>query len=107
VAFTGLVKRFKEHGAVVFGISPDKPETQKKFEEKHKLNVRLLADTEKKVLEKYGAFGEKKMYGKVVMGVIRSTFLIDPDGKLVRIWRKVRVDGHAEAVLEALEELSA
>jgi len=96
------VKKFSTLGAVVLGISPDSPEVQKKFKENHKLGMHLLADTDRKVLEKYGAFGEKKMYGKIVRGVIRSTFLIDPQGRLARIWSNVRVEGHAEAVLEEL-----
>ncbi len=66
----------------------------------------ITEDFEKKILEKYGAFGEKKMYGKTVKGVIRTTFLIDPKTRIVKIWRKVRVDGHAEKVLEYLTELS-
>jgi peroxiredoxin Q/BCP len=100
------VENFKKLGAAVLGISPDKPETQKKFEEKQALKVPLLSDTDRKVLEAYGAFGEKKMYGKIVRGVIRSTFLVDPESRIMKVWSKVRVDGHAEEVLEYLEGLS-
>jgi len=100
------VKKFKKLGAVVLGISPDKPEAQKRFEENQGLGVTLLSDEEKETLTRYGAYGEKKMYGKTVQGVIRSTFLIEPGGKVAYIWKKVRVDGHAEAVLAKLEELA-
>lgn len=101
IAFSGLVKTFQKAGAVVLGCSPDKPESQKKFEDKEKLNIPLLSDPDKKVAEAYGAYGEKVMYGKKVKGIIRSTFLIDETGKLTRSWSKVKVDGHAEKVLEA------
>lgn len=97
--------KFTKLGAAVLGISPDKPEAQKKFEQKHKLKLRLLCDEDKSVLTAYSAFGEKKMYGKTVKGVIRSTFLIAPSGKVAKLWSKVRVEGHAEMVLEALAEV--
>jgi len=105
IAFTGLVKKFEKSGAVVLGISPDKVEAQKKFEQKHKLKIPLLSDEDKAVTTKYGCYGEKKMYGRTVQGIIRSTYLIAPNGKLAKIWSKVRVDGHADKVLEALNEL--
>jgi peroxiredoxin Q/BCP len=100
------VESFRELGAVVLGISPDATETQKKFERDHGLGVPLLSDTGKEVLTEYGAFGEKKRYGRLVKGVIRSTFLIDPQGKTRKIWSNVRVDGHAEEVRESLRELT-
>jgi len=102
VDFTGLVKKFEKKGAVVLGISPDTPKAQKKFEDKHKLKLPLLADEDKAVLTAYGCWGEKSLYGRKFIGVIRSTYLIDPQGKIAQVWSKVKVDGHAEAVLEAL-----
>jgi peroxiredoxin Q/BCP len=100
------VKKFEKAGAAVLGISPDKPAAQKKFEEKHKLKIPLLSDEDKAVTTAYGCFGEKSMYGRKVMGIIRSTYLIDPKGKVAEVWSPVRVDGHAEKVLEALLSLS-
>jgi thioredoxin-dependent peroxiredoxin len=98
------VKKFEDAGAVVLGISPDSVDAQKKFEEKHKLKVPLLSDETKKVTTAYGCYGEKKMYGKTVMGISRTTYLIDPNGKVAQIWRNVRVDGHADKVLARLSE---
>lgn len=100
------MKQFEKSGAIILGISPDKVAVQKKFEEKHKLGVPLLSDEDKAVTTAYGCYGEKKMYGRTVTGIIRSTYLIDPKGKLAKIWTKVRVDGHAGKVLEALKELA-
>jgi len=96
------VKQFEKLGAVVLGISPDSVAAQKKFEEKHKQGMPLLSDEDKSVTTAYGCYGEKKMYGRTVQGIIRSTYLIDPQGKLAKVWSKVRVEGHAEKVLEAL-----
>lgn len=81
--------------------------SHEKFAEKYSLNFPLLADPERKAIERYGVFKEKKMYGKTVMGVERSTFLIDGEGRIREIWRKVKVDGHAEAVLEAVKRIRA
>jgi peroxiredoxin Q/BCP len=103
-AFTELLPDFSKLDAVVLGVSPDSVESHRKFMDKHDLKITLLSDPDKKVLEKFDAYGEKKMYGKVSMGVIRSTVLIDPEGKVVYHWPKVRVDGHAEKVREVLEE---
>lgn len=105
IAFTGLVNKFSKQDAVVLGISPDKPAAQKKFEAKHNLKVPLLADEDKAVTTAYGCYGEKKMYGRTVKGIIRSTYLIDPSGKVAKVWSKVRVDGHADKVLDALKDL--
>lgn len=107
IAFSGLAAKFARSGAVVLGISPDSCAAQKKFEKDHKLGVRLLSDSDKAVTTAFGVFGEKKMYGKTVKGIIRSTFLIDPKGKVAKAWRSVKVDGHAEKVLETLKELAA
>lgn len=96
-------RHFQKTGAVVLGISPDKPEAQKKFADKYKLNFTLLADTEKEVAKAFGVWKEKNMYGKKVMGIERSTFVIGPDGKLQQAFRKVKVEGHAGKVLEAVK----
>ena len=94
-------------GTTALGISPDPPKAQKKFDEKHQLGFPLLSDPEHKIADKYGAWGEKKMYGKVREGVIRSTALIDPRGTLVYHWRNVKAAGHAEQVRNTFEELQA
>jgi peroxiredoxin Q/BCP len=103
--FTAGLKDFEGLEATVLGCSPDSPESHRKFIAKYKLKIRLLSDPDHQVLEKYGAWGEKNMYGKVSMGVIRSTVIIDPTGKVARHWPKVRAEGHAEEVRKALEEL--
>jgi peroxiredoxin Q/BCP len=92
----------KKAGAVVLGVSMDSEASHQKFIKKFSLNFPLLVDEDHAVAEKYGAWGEKKMYGKSFMGLIRSTFLIGADGKLKKVWPKVKVDGHVEEVLEAL-----
>jgi len=89
-------------GAVILGVSGDSTASHKKFATKYDLPFPLLADTEKAVINAYGVWKEKNMYGKKTMGVERSTFLIDPAGKIAAEWRKVKVDGHAEEVLAAL-----
>jgi len=105
--FTESIADFAGMDATVIGISPDKPEALAKFREKHGLRVTLLSDPDKKVMTKYDAFGEKKMYGKVVEGVKRSTVLIDPKGKVVKHWPNVKAKGHAAKVREALASLQA
>ncbi|WP_077569789.1 thioredoxin-dependent thiol peroxidase [Paenibacillus ihbetae] len=92
----------KEAGAVVIGISPDPLKSHAKFIDKHSLPYLLLADEEHKVSELFGVWQMKKMFGREYMGIVRSTFLIDEKGKLAREWRKVKVKGHVEAVLEAV-----
>lgn len=92
-------------GAVVLGVSPDDVASHGKFTEKFQLNFPLLADTDHALAEKFGAWREKNMYGKKSMGVQRSTFLIDGSGTVVKVWKKVSVDGHDEQVIEALKEL--
>jgi peroxiredoxin Q/BCP len=89
---------------VVLGISADTPAAQKKFKLKHGLNYTLLADTEKKVCEAFGVIKEKNMYGKKVMGIARTSFLIDGKGKVTRVFTDVKPDGHAEEVLAAVKE---
>jgi len=91
--------------AIVLGVSPDSLASHRKFKEKYGLNFYLLSDPEKKVMEAYGAFGEKKMYGKVTKGVIRSTYLIGPDGTILKAWRKVRAKGHVDKVIQELERI--
>lgn len=103
--FTEGIKGFEGLNAMVLGCSPDSPEKHRKFIEKYGLKVRLLSDPDHDVMEAYGAWGEKKMYGRTTVGVIRSTVLIDPDGNVAHHWRRVKAKGHAEKVRERLEEL--
>ena len=91
-------------GVRVLGASPDAPARQKKFAEKHGIEFPLLCDTEQKLAEAYGVWQEKKLYGRTFMGIVRSTFLVGTDGKVARIWRKVKVKGHVDEVREAAEE---
>jgi thioredoxin-dependent peroxiredoxin len=92
-------------GAVVLGVSPDSTASHQKFAGKFKLPFPLLADTDHTVSEKYGAWGEKSLYGRKFMGITRSTFLIGKDGNVARVWPKVKVDGHVDEVRKALAEL--
>ena len=103
--FTEGIQAFKDLDAVVLGCSPDSPESHRKFIAKHDLRLRLLSDPDHEVLERYGAWGEKKMYGRTSQGVIRSTVLIDPEGRIAHHWPKVKAAGHAEAVKQKLEDL--
>ncbi|WP_148072606.1 thioredoxin-dependent thiol peroxidase [Bythopirellula goksoeyrii] len=104
-AFRDAKAALKKAGAVVLGVSPDDVASHTKFRDKYKLNFPLLADPDHKVAEKYGAWREKNMYGKKSMGIQRSTFLIDPAGKIARVWKRVQVDGHDEKVLEAIKQI--
>ncbi len=103
--FTNEFEEFEALDAVILGVSPDSCESHRKFIEKKGLKITLLCDEEKKVLKDYGAWGKKKMYGKEYEGVIRTTYLIDPNGNIAYIWPKVRVKGHVEKVKERLKEL--
>jgi peroxiredoxin Q/BCP len=105
--FRDRLQDITQLGAKVFGVSPDDVKSHEKFRDKYRLNFPLLADPEHKVAEKYGAWREKNMYGKKTMGIQRSTYLIDAAGKVVKVWKKVRVDGHDAQVIEALQELAA
>lgn len=105
--FTSGLPKFDKLDAVVLGCSRDSPETHRKFIAKYKLKVKLLSDPEHAVMEKYGAWGEKNNYGKKTMGVIRSTVIIDPAGRVAHHWPTVRAAGHAEQVREKLAELQA
>lgn len=91
--------------AKVLGVSADSVESHIKFRDKFKLNFPLLADVDHKVAEKYGAWREKNMYGKKSMGIVRSTFVIDAEGKVAKVWKAVKVDGHDDAVIEAVKSL--
>ena len=105
--FTNIHRELEKLDATVVGISPDSAASHRKFIDKHKIKFTLLSDADRKVMKKYGAFGKKKMYGKEVEGVIRSTFLIDPSGKVAHAWYGVKAAGHAEKVKEKLAALSA
>ena len=101
--FRDNLKAFAKHDLVVIGISPDKPEKLAKFREHDDLTFTLLSDPDKKVLASYGAFGEKMMYGKTVTGVIRSTFVIDPKGKVEHAFYNVKATGHVAKLMRDLE----
>lgn len=105
IAFSGLEPEFAKLGAKIIGISPDTAAKHDKFKAKHNLTIRLAADPDRSACEAYGVWVEKSMYGRKYMGVERSTFLVDANGKLAQTWRKVKVAGHAEAVLEAVKAL--
>lgn len=102
--FRDTYKQMQKTGAVLLGISPDTPKAQKKFQDKFKLPFSLLADADKKVAEAFGVVQEKNMYGKKVMGIVRTTFIIGPDGKVQHIFPKVKAQGHAGEVLAYLKE---
>ncbi|MBH5371820.1 peroxiredoxin [Bradyrhizobium glycinis] len=105
IDFTRLADAFAAAGTAVLGISADPVKAQEKFRDKHKLGVPLISDETHEMLEAYGAWGEKSMYGKSFVGILRTTVLVGADGKVARIWRNVRVDGHADEVLEAARSL--
>ncbi|MGF6310236.1 peroxiredoxin Q/BCP [Bradyrhizobium sp. i1.8.4] len=105
IDFTRLKSEFAASGAEVLGISADTVKAQESFRNKHQLSVPLVSDPAHQMLEAYGAWGEKSMYGRTFMGIIRTTVLVDSSGKVARVWRHVKVDGHAEAVLEAARSL--
>lgn len=106
-AFRDRKEELTKLGAVVFGISPDTVESHVKFSEKFDLNFQLLADKDHKVAEKYGAWREKNRYGKVAMGLQRSTYVIDAEGKVAKVWKAVKVDGHDAKVLEIVQGLAS
>jgi thioredoxin-dependent peroxiredoxin len=95
---------FGERGAVVLGISPDDESSHVKFKQKYGLPFTLLADPDHQVAERYGVWGERKAYGKTFMGIERSTFIVDPEGNVARVMRRVKPDTHAQNVLDALEK---
>jgi thioredoxin-dependent peroxiredoxin len=104
-AFSSLSKAFAKAGTAVLGVSADPVKAQDAFKAKHGLAVPLASDETHGMLEAYGVWGEKSMYGKKFMGITRTTVLIDRDGRIARIWPKVKVEGHAEEVLAAAKEL--
>lgn len=106
-SFSDATDAFAREGAAVFSISPDSTRSHKRFAEKHNLSVRLLSDPDRRAIEAYGVWVPKKLYGREYMGVERSTFIIDPEGKVAAIWRKVKVKGHMAAVLAKFESLTA
>jgi len=102
--FRDAYKKIEKTGAVVLGISADSSQAQKKFEDKYDLPYTLLADSDRKVCEAFGVIKEKNMYGKKVMGIARTTFVIGPDGKVAHIFNNVKADGHAEEVLASVKQ---
>lgn len=105
IDFTRLKDAFTAAGTAVLGISADPLRAQEKFRDKHSLGIPLISDERHEMLEAYGAWGEKSMYGKSFLGILRTTVLIGSDGKVAKIWRNVRVDGHADEVLAAARSL--
>lgn len=101
-----MKRTFDKAGATIVGVSPDSVASHDRFKAKHGLDFILASDPEKSVVEAYGVWAEKSMYGRKYMGVERSTFLIDREGQIARAWRKVKVRGHAEEVLEAARALA-
>ncbi|VIO75032.1 thioredoxin-dependent thiol peroxidase [Bradyrhizobium ivorense] len=105
IDFTRLKSAFGAVGTEVLGISADTVKAQESFRNKHQLSVPLISDEQHQMLETYGVWGEKSLYGRAFMGIIRTTVLVGSDGKVARVWRHVKVDGHADAVLEAARSL--
>ena len=105
IGFTEKVKEFADANTVVWGISKDTVTKHGKFRAKYELGIPLLSDADGDVCERYGTWVEKKMYGKNYMGIERATYLIDGTGKIAEVWRKVKVPGHVDAVLEAAQKL--
>ncbi|WP_129410059.1 peroxiredoxin [Marinitoga lauensis] len=103
--FTNLLNEFKKNNAEIIGVSPDSIDKHKKFITKYDLKVKLGSDENKELLEKFGVWQKKKMFGKEYYGVVRTTVLIDPEGKIAYVWEKVKVKGHAEEVLNKIKEL--
>ena len=105
IDFTRLASAFAENGTAILGISADSLKAQEQFRDKHKLAVPLISDERHEMLEAYGAWGEKSLYGRTFQGIIRTTILVGSDGHVARIWRHVKVDGHAEIVLATAKAL--
>lgn len=103
--FRDFKSEFDKLGAVIYGVSPDSLKSHDSFINKFELNFPLIADTKREAAEKYGVYVLKKMYGKESKGILRSTFVIDKDGKIAKIWRQVNVDGHIDAVLEFVKSM--
>ena len=105
-AFSALSPDFAKAGAAVLGVSADPVRAQDAFKAKHRLRVPLASDETHKMLTAYGVWGEKSLYGRKFMGITRTTVLIGPDGRIAQVWPKVKVDGHADAVLDAVQALN-
>lgn len=105
--FSENIKQFEKLDAEILGVSPDSVKSHDGFKAKYDLHFDLLSDPEKEIATKYDAYGEKSMYGRKYMGIIRSTFIIDPEGKVAAEYRKVKVAGHIEKVMKDLEELKS
>ena len=105
IDFTRLKGEFAAAGTAVLGVSADPVKAQETFRDKHQLAVALISDERHEMLDAYGAWGEKSLYGRTFMGIIRTTVLVGADGRIARVWRNVRVDGHADEVLEAARAL--
>ncbi len=105
IDFTRLASAFAESQTAILGVSADSPRTQEAFRDKHQLSVPLVSDEMHKMLEVYGVWGEKSMYGRTFQGILRTTVLIGADGRIIKIWRNVKVDGHADEVLAAARTL--
>ncbi len=105
IDFSKLRAEFSKAGTDILGVSADPVAAQDKFKQKHDLGIALLSDESRKMIEAYGVWGKKSMYGKIFMGIVRTTFLLGPDGRIAHIWRKVKVEGHAAEVLAAAKAL--
>ncbi len=105
IDFTRLAPAFAESGTAVLGVSADPPRAQEAFRNKHELTTPLISDEKHDMLEAYGAWGEKSMYGRTFQGIVRTTVLVGRDGRVIRVWRHVKVDGHANDVLAAVQAL--
>ena len=105
IDFTASLSEFEKMNTVVLGVSPDSPKSHQKFVDKHELKVLLLSDEEKTALEAYGAWGEKSMYGKMFYGIVRSTFIINPEGIIAKVYPKLKVKEHVDQVLADIIDL--
>jgi thioredoxin-dependent peroxiredoxin len=105
IDFSALKDEFEKAGTIVLGVSADPVSAQDAFKKKHDLAISLLSDETHEMLGRYGVWGKKSMYGKSFMGILRTTFLVGPDGRIARVWRNVKVNGHAAEVLEAAKVL--
>jgi thioredoxin-dependent peroxiredoxin len=105
IDFTRLASAFADSRTAVLGVSADPPKTQEAFRDKHQLSTPLISDEQHQMLEAYGVWGEKSMYGRTFQGILRTTVLVGEDGRIIRIWRHVKVDGHADEVLAAIRAL--
>ncbi len=105
IDFSAMKDAFEQAGAIIIGVSKDKLSSHKKFRQKYDLGIILASDFESQVAESFGVWVEKSMYGRKYMGMERSTFIIDPEGKIAHIWRKVKVAGHVEEVLKVVQKM--